>query len=248
MGGLLLTKTYYLFLDETVPNAGLPAFCLAGCIVEETAYQRTLVPAVQQLKDDVFGTQVVLHEVEIRKKQYPYRALNNPAKWDRFWNGMSSIMEQPGLLHVLGAAIRVNDYQKYYPDSVRADQYLVAFQIILENFAHFLERADGKGLMFLESRNPTEDKKVQHLFHTIKVNGTLFLQSAVLQDRLATISFPLKSDNNIGLQIADFIPNSVARFAVEKDQKSPTLLPQIRNTRYDGHVGLPERFGIKIMP
>lgn len=114
----------------------------------------------------------------------------------------------------------------------------------MENFTHFLERNAGKGSIFVESRNLKEDERLQNHYYTLKATGTLFLDKNAMQKRLATISFPLKTDNNIGLQLADFIPNPVARYTGGLKQKTPTLYPFIINKLYDGGIGMPNRFGL----
>lgn len=51
----------------------------------------------------------------------------------------------------------------------------------------------------------------------------------------------------ITLQLADFIPNSLARRALNKKQKPFSILEGIENKLYDGEVGMSERFGFKII-
>ena len=55
----------------------------------------------------------------------------------------------------------------------------------------------------------------------------------------------MKIDNNIGLQIADFIPNSIARDISNIEQKEYSLYDKIIGKSYDGNLNLHERFGIK---
>jgi len=55
----------------------------------------------------------------------------------------------------------------------------------------------------------------------------------------------MKDDNNIGLQIADFIPNPVSREFSGIKQKSTNLFTEIKNAAYDGNESLSDRFGFK---
>ena len=57
----------------------------------------------------------------------------------------------------------------------------------------------------------------------------------------------IKADNIIGLQVADFIPNVMARHALQKKQKNFSILDGIVERLYDGGVELKERFGNKII-
>ena len=89
--------------------------------------------------------------------------------------------------------------------------------------------------------------KLQNLFHMLKATGTLFMKKEVLQDRLGAISFPIKSDNIIGLQLADFIPNVLARKALGKEQKNFSIYNGIENKLYDGKIDRKDKFGFKII-
>lgn len=89
--------------------------------------------------------------------------------------------------------------------------------------------------------------KLQNLFHLLKATGTLFIRKEVMQKRLLTINFAEKSDNIIGLQIADFIPNALARKSLGMKQKPNSILDCIMDKVYDGGVGKKERFGFKVI-
>ncbi|MGY3663261.1 MAG: hypothetical protein ACXAHE_05235 [Roseburia sp. 1XD42-69] len=76
-------------------------------------------------------------------------------------------------------------------------------------------------------------------------NGTLFLGSKLMQKHLRCISFPLKLDNNIGLQLADFIPNPVARDFQGMAQRDLNIFTDIKNKAYNGNIDRDDRFGLK---
>lgn len=142
------------------------------------------------------------------------------------------------------------DYEKFlstYPTKgkILNSEYYVALQIILENFVHFLISIDGVGCVYIESRGITADYELQIQYELIKKQGTLFIPPEVFQKRLKAISFPLKIDDSIGLQIADFIPNSIARNLAGIEQKEYTLYDDILKKSYDGNNSAHERFGIK---
>jgi hypothetical protein len=237
-----------LFLDELQPNSAFNHFCLAGCIIEKELYTNTVVPYVNKLKKDVFGNEnVILHEIEIRRQEVAVYKIPMP-KREEFWRGMDTFFSIPDIFLTIGVAINCAEYHRLYSSDYKCDEYFVGLQIIMENFTHFLEMQDGIGSLFVESRNHKEDERLQNHYHTLKATGTLFLNKNAMQKRLGTISFPLKTDNNIGLQVADFIPNPIARYTGGLQQKSPTLYPHIVNKLYDGGVHLSNRFGLKVIP
>ncbi|MEJ6951698.1 DUF3800 domain-containing protein [Natronospora cellulosivora (SeqCode)] len=242
---------YNLYLDESKANTQMPYFCLGGCIIKKDVYENRIVSRVNSIKREVFSTdEIILHEIDLRRaEKEPYIIMRRKEKRDAFWERMINLFAESDLFYTLGAAVNPFQIKKLYNNHEHVnDDYFIALQIILENFTHFLEYEDAKGAVFIESRNPTEDQRMQNHFHTLKANGTLFLNKNLLQRRLTTISFPLKVDNNIGLQLADFIPNPISRSFAGKKQKSPSLFNHIVNKYYDGNLKMPNRFGLKKIP
>lgn len=242
-------KTYYLFLDEVTPNTNFNYFSLAGFIIESSNYQNKIIPLVNNIKNTIFGTDdIILHEIDIRKEEEPFTVMKNEQQRKQFWKMMSDLFVEPDLITTIGVAIDCTEYKRIYNTPYSSKEYNVALQVLMENFTHFLEKNNGKGSVFIESRNPTEDKRLQNHYHILLANGSLFFDKDVLQKRLGPISFPIKADNNIGLQIADFIPNPLARECGKRRQKNPNLFSEIKSKLYDGEVGLPNRFGLKVIP
>lgn len=246
-------RNYYLFLDESKPYGDLTYFCLGGYIIEENEYVQKMIPLVKKLKSDVFNDiATILHESEIRKAEAPpYDILKKDfEKKKEFWLSLKDILTDCSIT-TIGVGINPIDYKKLYNEKYANTDYFVALQIILENFVHFLESNDGKGVVYIESRTPGDNVKLASHYHTIVANGTLFYNKFVFQKRLTTINFSMKQDNNIGLQIADFVPNPLNRacsynFDLKK-QKKPTVYDIIDNKLYDGNCNLKQRFGLKII-
>lgn len=243
-------SNYFLFLDESKPNHIYKHFCLGGCIIKQEDYYNHIIPNIEVIKQNVFGnTSVILHEVDIRNAQNgQYRILKNKKKREEFWNLMNLFFKNNQFISTVCVSINTHEYGRIYNSPYRNDEYLIALQVVLENFVHFLEIKNGTGSIYVESRNPTDDTKLGNHYHLIKANGTLFFDKNVFQRRLNTISFPLKTDNNVGLQIADFIPNPITRFCSGMNQRNYSLYDVITAKFYDGGVGLTDRFGLKQIP
>lgn len=245
-------KEYILFLDESKANKEIQYFCLGGCIIEKENYINNVIPLVTQLKENVFGNKnIILHETEIRGAKNLYKKMLSTEKRNIFWNGMSSLFTNHNVTS-LGVVIDISKHNKTYPATEENDweneEYFIAFQIILENFLHFLLAHNGIGKIYIESRNTFEDKKLQRQFYSLLANGSLFYKSDCFQTLLSTISFPIKEDNNIGLQIADFVPNVLKKKANNLQQRKPSIQSEIIKCLYDGNVDNKSRFGMKIVP
>lgn len=240
-------KEYYLFLDESKPNNQINCFCLGGCAIEKSHYQNEIIPYLIKLKQTVFGSNdIILHETEIRNANGIYRIMRKNTNRDLFWNGMSKLFDDYDIT-VFGTVVTPELCKATYNSKYLNDEYFIALQIILENYSHFLEMNNGRGTIYIESRNPTEDTRLANHYYELMNSGTLFLKKDSLQNHLGTISFPLKTDNNLGLQIADFIPNIMKKHSQNKKQRKPSISENILNNLYDGGVNDINRFGLKII-
>ena len=240
-------KEYILFLDESKPNMTHPYFCLGGCIIERNHYAQAIVPFVESMKKDIWGNNsVVLHETDIReaKKGTPYQKMRVPEVRDRFWKHMRDLFDSHEIT-VISVVYDPAAYKNIYASKYLKDEYFSSLQIILENYAYFLEQKNARGSICIESRNPTEDNKLKAHYFNLMANGTLFLNALCLQNHINGINFSIKSDNNIGLQISDFIPNVIKKHAHAKSQRRPSIISNILPHLYEGGIGDIARFGIK---
>lgn len=238
---------YFLFLDELKSNNEYNHFCVGGCFIEEEYYRRVIVKKVNQLKNNVFGnTAIILHESEIRVHKNKFKRFEKDVEKEKiFWDGMKEIFSDENL-HTICAGVHTNNLKRYYPSKTEKDsEYYIALQIILENFVHFLIENDGVGSIYFESRDINSDYELYNHYNIIREIGTLFLDSDLMKKHLRCMSFPLKIDNNIGLQLADFIPNPVARHFQNIEQRDMNIFEEIKNRAYNGNINRNDRFGFK---
>ena len=221
-------KEYYLFLDESKPNTNFRNFTLGGVVVEKSIYENNVRPDTVKLKKECFGDEnIILHEIDIRKKQGDFKGITKE-KQEIFFSRLDKLFEN-NEIEVLAVSINLDDLDMLYGTNERNDIYYIALQLLMENYVHFLISNEGKGHLYLESTDAVNNGKLQNLFHMLKATGTLFMKKEALQDRLGAISFSIKSDNIIGLQLADFIPNVLARKALGKEQKNFSIYRGISN-------------------
>lgn len=238
---------YLLFLDESKPNTNFRNFTLGGIVIEKNAYEMQLKKLVNELKIECFDSEkVILHEIDIRKKEGDFKGITKEQQ-EKFFKKLGVLFATNNLFAVLAVSINIDDLDKLYKESDRNDIYYVALQLLMENYAHFLSLNDGEGAVYLETTDNVNNAKLQNLFHILKANGTLFVKKESLQKYLSTINFAIKSENVIGLQLADFIPNPLARQALSKRQKPFSIINEINLKLYDGEIGMKERFGFKII-
>ncbi len=240
-------KEYFLFLDESKPNSNFPNFTLGGIAIKKEIYETQLKPLVNTLKKECFGSdQVILHEIDIRNKTGSFCGITKDQQ-EKFFMALGELFSENDFLSVLAVSVNIDDLDELYKEDIRSDIYYIALQLLMENFVQFLSANDGIGTVYLETTDAVSNQRLQNLFHLLKATGTLFIKKEALQKRLSTINFAMKADNIIGLQLADFIPNSLARRALFKKQKPFSILGEIDARLYDGNVGMKDRFGFKII-
>lgn len=240
-------KEYILFLDESKPNTNFQNFTLGGVAIETDIYETQVRPSVDAIKKECFSdTGVILHEIDIRRKKGSFNEMTREQQ-EKFFSMLNNLFIDNDFLSVMAVSVNISDIEKLYADDDRNDIYYIALQLLMENFAHFLSVNDGIGTIYLEATDPANNQKLQNLFYMLKATGTLFVKKEVLQKRLSTINFGIKSENIIGLQLADFIANPLARKALGKKQKPDSVIDGIEKRLYDGRVNMKERFGFKII-
>lgn len=239
---------YTLYLDEILPLEKLKYFCLAGVVIRDDIYTTDIIPSVNTIKDTIFGTrEIILHEASIKrpKNNTPYMKVKDFKTRGSYFTLVKELFDTKDF-HVIGAALNADNAQQLYPG--HRDRYFMCLQIILENFTHFLITNGGVGKIVIESRNPKQNQQLRKHFNNLRCStGTLFYNPKEIGSYISSIEFPEKKSNNIGLQIADMIPNPINRELSGMKQVVPGLIDSINKKIYDGNLNKINRFGMKIL-
>ncbi len=239
-----MKNEYYLFLDETKPNAHGSYFALGGYAIKREDYENILKPQLQKIKSDLMPKpELPLHLYDMRKNIKGFEFLVDAKIRNSLFDRIKNLVQSLDI-SVFVASIDTENYKNMYYGQTN-DIYDIALQTILENFVHFLLVNKGVGSFFIESRNQAENKFLQICYYRLLTGGTLFINSDTIMKNLSILSFPLKSDNNLGVQLADFIPVSFVRKLIgSKDYCGLYKLFESKLYRgYGGNMG--ERFGFK---
>lgn len=239
---------YTLYLDEILPLESLKYFCLAGVIIRDDIYTTDIVTSVNAIKDTIFESRdVILHEASIKrpKNNTPYMKVKDIKTRERYFSLVKELFDTKDF-YVIGAALNADNAQQLYPG--HRDRYFMCLQIILENFTHFLIANNAVGKIVIESRNPKQNGQLRKHFNNLRCStGTLFYNPKEIGKYISSIEFPEKKSNNIGLQIADMIPNPINRELSGMKQVVPGLIGSINRKIYDGNLDKVNRFGMKIL-
>ncbi len=239
-----MNKEYYLFLDETKPNAHGDYFALGEYAILKEDYENILVPKLQKIKTDLMpDPNLPLHLYDMRKNIKGFEFLSDMNVRNSLFDRIKQLIKDLPI-NIFVASINKKKYSNMYHDKIN-DVYDITLQTILENFVHFLIENNATGSFFVESRNSIENKYLQVCYYRLLTGGTLYIDSNTIMDKLSILSFPLKSDNNLGVQLADFIPVSFIRHMVgSKDYCG--LYKIFEDKIYQGYNhNMGDRFGFK---
>lgn len=234
---------YYLFLDETKPNAHGRYFALGGYAISKEDYENILIPKLTKIKEDNMpNSNLPLHLYDMRKNIKGFEFLIDNCIRVKLYNEIKKLIRELDIA-VFAASIDTVKYTKMYHNHTN-DVYDIALQTILENFVHFLIEKKSTGSFFIESRNEKENKYLQICYYKLLTSGTLYIDSKTIMNKLSVLSFPLKSDNNLGVQLADFIPVTFLRKATgSRDYMG--LYALFEEKIYKSKNEMPDRFGFK---
>lgn len=263
-------KNYTLYLDEsethrynriTRTNEDF-YFCMAGIIIPTDDIPK-LENSVIQLKRNVWNNEpnpenIILHQIRILEAErgrldtnlFPeYAKFSRVAERRRFYNELKNVFNTNDIT-IIGSSINETKFKNLYhiTDKNSQDQYLVAMQLLLENYCHFLCNHNGIGNIIYEYRELIGNESLRNKYYHMKLMGSMYMTRKAAEKRLLGMDFADKNKNIAGLQIADFVPNSFARDHAGKSQGRPNIWGTLKYYRYDGNQNMADRFGIKYMP
>jgi len=220
-----------------------PVFVLALCIFSKKDYAQQISPAVQELKFEFFGhDMVVLHETDIRKARRPFTLLLNAQVRLRFMAALSSIIASAPFT-VISTVIRKERLCQRYvlPDN----PYNLALKFCLERAHRFLA---GLGQdecvthIVFERRGKKEDAELELEFRRVcdggNYGGKQFPFRIVMAD---------KQVNSVGLQLADMVARPIGLHILRPGQ-SNRAYDTLEAKMYRSVTGSVEGYGLKCFP
>lgn len=240
---------YIVYVDESGDHGLVeidpqyPRFALAFCIFPVAEYIATVVPAVERLKFDYFGhDMVVLHEREVRQQTKPFDILFNAEIRTSFLSRLDDLMSQPKF-GIVAAVIRKLEFKAKV--GIDVSPYNVALEFGLERvFLQLQERnqVGRKTFVVFEGRGKREDAELELEFRRI-------MDQTKMRGMPQTLEFLCvsKQTNSSGLQLADLVARPIGIHDLRPEQPNhawdiiSTKLVRSRDGRLEG-------FGLKIYP
>lgn len=263
---------YTLYLDESeIPikddhgNTIGKYFFIGGVAMTNQYHDTGFTTKINELKRKLWDKQKydstylshILHELEvthasnhrISKLKFKYNDIfAKYSKCNLLYNSLSTIVRDSDIV-VMCAYINENELKRIYPSNKLNDRLSILMQIIIENYYHFLINNNGVGKICYEHIDDGQNKIVKQRYDNIKRTGTMFYPAKEINKCIKDLYFKKKTDNIPGLQLADFVPNTLGRHQCEKDNNSNKMYSSVSSKLYDGNgLNMQSKFGLKEIP
>lgn len=231
---------YLVFVDEsgdhslTSINPQYPLFLLCFCIVRKDVYAKQITPALREIKQQVFGHDlVVLHEYDIRKRLGDFNRLNKEAR-EVFMGQLHSFVIDADF-QVVAVAIDKQRHIDYH--DAPPNPYHLALRYGLERINELLtaNNATGQTHVVVECRGKKEDAELELEFRRVCDGHNKTKKHLPFDLVMAN-----KLTNSEGLQIADLIARPIGLSVLRPEQANRAV--EAIQAKY------PEGGGLKVWP
>lgn len=259
---------YTLYLDESFIEIKDKKgdFTVCGLVVKNTYHDTILSDMIKNLKYSIWNNEdkcvvdnYALHELDAttarkgnikRLKREYNKVFSNKNKYELLYSSMNQIISTSDI-YILGCCVQEYELSLLYKHPIN-DRLSIAMNILIENYYHFLAENGAIGTICYEEMPKNQNNIVIKKYKHIINYGSMFYSAKNINERIKGLSFKNKYDCVAGLQIADFIPNSVSRDIRVMSYPQGHRLQNvdvniIKSKTYHGNCNKMERFGIKII-
>jgi len=240
-----------LFLDESgdhnlaVIDPQYPLFVLGGIIVDKDYAEGPMTEAVRDFKRRLFDRDdIVLHTADITRNRNGFEVMKNATFRERFYAELNTLMRSLDY-EVVACAIRKDEHISRYGVAA-LDPYLLSLDLLVERFAFDVGNVSGGGLIVAERRDPTLDHELELAWLNLKIQGTRYLRAKDIEKRILALNLRAKSENIVGLQLADLVLTPIGRHVLGKPGKEDFEI--VRSKLRRSRTGIAEGYGLVVLP
>lgn len=240
-----------LFLDESgdhnlaVIDPQYPLFVLGGIIVDKDYAEGPMTEAVRDFKQRLFGRDdIVLHTADITRNRNGFEAMKDRAFRERFYAELNELMRDLDYKAV-ACVIRKNEHIGRYGVAA-LDPYLLSLDLLVERFAFDVGNVSGGGLIVAERRDPTLDHELELAWLNLKIQGTRYQKAKDVEKRILAMNLRAKSENIVGLQLADLVVTPIGRHVLGKPIKEDFEI--VRSKLRRSRTGVVDGYGLVVLP
>ncbi len=241
---------YYLFLDEcgdqnlTSFDPSFPIFTLCGIIVSQEQLD-IITEKINALKKVFWGDKkVILHSRDIRKCQNGFEIFFDLDVKRRFYEQINEILKEK-MYVIVCCSILKEPYIRQY--GRLNDVYGQSLSYIMERTVFYLDNFANNSIhltTIVECRGKKEDKALLDYYNKVSDRGTYWVTSARIKNYFKEFEMRRKSDNLIGLQIADLVAYPITKHVLDEDAVN-LAFDVIKDNIYQKDRKL---YGMKVFP
>lgn len=246
----MIPNKYYLFLDESGDqnlssfDSSFPVFTLCGVIMSQEQLE-IVTEKVNALKREFWGERkIILHSRDIRKCQNGFEIFFDLGVKQRFYEQINDILKQDVYV-IVCCSILKEPYIRQY--GRLNDVYGQSLSYIMERTVFYLDSLATNDIhltTIVECRGKKEDKTLLDYYNKVSDRGTYWVTSARIRNYFKEFEMRRKSENLIGLQIADLIAYPITRHVLDENAVN-LAYDVIKDNIYqkDGKL-----YGMKVFP
>ena len=218
-----MAEKYMLYLDECGDqnlssfDPQFPIFTLCGIVVSE-AQNRVLNEKINALKLEIWNnTNIILHSRDIRKCQNGFEVLFDLEIKKRFLESVNAILGDD-LYVIISCAILKEPYIRQYGRLTYV--YGLSLSYIMERVVFYLDsirEEDIELCTIIERRGKKEDMSLLSYYNQLLDKGTYWVSNARIRKYFKRFDMRWKSENIVGLQVADLIAYPITRHVLNPD-------------------------------
>ena len=214
---------YYLFLDECGDqnlssfDPSFPVFTLCGIILSQEQLD-IISEKINALKKEFWGDRkIILHSRDIRKCQNGFEIFFDLDVKHRFYEQINSILGEKVYV-IICCSILKEPYIRQY--GRLNDVYGQSLSYIMERTVFYLDSLETNNIRLatiVECRGKKEDQTLLNYYNKVLDIGTYWVSPARIQNYFKEFEMRKKSENLIGLQIADLVAYPITRHVLDEE-------------------------------
>ena len=218
-----MADNYVLYLDECGDqnlssfDPQFPIFTLCGVVVSEEQ-DELLADRINSLKIDIWNnTNIILHSRDIRKCQNGFEVLFDLEVKKRFIESVNDILGDD-IYIIICCAILKEPYIRQY--GKLNDVYGLSLSYIMERVVFYLDSVGKNNIELrtvIERRGKKEDKSLLNYYNQLLDRGTYWVNGDRMRRYFKRLDMRWKSENIIGLQVADLVAYPITRHVLNPD-------------------------------
>lgn len=245
-----MANKYVLYLDECGDqnlssfDPQFPIFTLCGVVVSE-CQDRWLNERMNALKQEIWGnTNIIFHSRDIRKCQNGFEVLFDLAVKEKFLEAVNSILGEHAYV-IVCCAILKEPYIRQY--GKLNDVYGLSLSYVMERVVFYLDSVGKEEVelcTIIERRGKKEDKSLLNYYNQLLDMGTYWADSNRIKRYFKRFEMRWKSENVIGLQVADLVAYPITRHVLNPEGVNLAFDVLKKNIyQIDGKM-----YGMKVFP